>query len=268
MRLISWNVAGRVKRCEQQVGLITSRAPDIIALQEVTTKSYSQFEYLLKEHGFNHIIESVQLASELSRRYGELIASRFPLTKLPPSEINIPYQERVLSTTIEAPTGPIELHTAHIPPGSSNGWIKIDTFEGIYNRLAMTSDVPRILCGDFNSPQFEKLDGTIVTWGQKEKPNGEVYIKRNYQRWDAGERSVIEGLTEFDLPDVYRLLNGYGVQDYSWILWRKGRVISRRRFDYIFASRELKPIKCHYLHNFRESGASDHSAIEAVFSPS
>jgi exonuclease III len=192
MRLISWNVAGRVKRCEQQVGLITSRAPDIIALQEVTTKSYSQFEYLLKEHGFNHIIESVQLGSELGRRYGELIASRLPLNKLPASDLKIPWSERVLSAIIEVSNGHIEFHTVHIPPGSSNGWIKIDIFEGIYNRLAMTSDVPRILCGDFNSPQFEKPGGTIVTWGQKEKPNGEVYIKRNHQRWDAGERSVLK----------------------------------------------------------------------------
>lgn len=267
MRLLSWNVAGRVKNCEQQARLIHSRNPDIIALQEVTVKSYSQLENLLKERGFEYIVESVQLAAKFGRRFGELIASHFPLNKLPPSDINIPFPERVLSATIEISIGPLEFHTAHIPPGSSNGWIKIDTFEGIYTRLACSSDIPRILCGDFNSPQLEKPDGTLVTWGQKEKGNGEIYIQRNHQRWDSGERSVIEGLSEFDLPDVYRLLSGYEVQDYSWILWRKGKVSARRRFDHIFASRALHPLKCDYLHSFRESGVSDHSAIEALFSP-
>jgi endonuclease/exonuclease/phosphatase family metal-dependent hydrolase len=39
-------------------------------------------------------------------------------------------------------------------------------FEGIYRRLACSSDRPRILCGDFNTPQKEMADGEVVTWGQ------------------------------------------------------------------------------------------------------
>ena len=267
MRLISWNVAGRVKRCEQQVSLISGRKPDIIALQEITQNSFSLFENLLKEVGCEYIIESAQLAYDSGRRYGELIASRFPIEKLPSSEFIIPYPERVLSANINTSWGLIELHTTHIPPGSSNGWIKIDTFEGIYNRLACSSDIHRILCGDFNSPQLEKPDGTVVTWGQKVKENGEIYVQRNYQRWDSGERNVIEGLAVFDLPDVYRSLNGYQVQEFSWLLMRKGEVIARRRFDHIFASNKLNPVECNYLHDFRESGNSDHSAIESFFNP-
>jgi hypothetical protein len=64
------------------------------------------------------------------------------------------------------------------------------------------------------------------------------------------------------------MLNGLEVQDFSWVLWRKGKVKARRRFDHIFSSRALKPEECKYIHNFRESGASDHSAIESVFCPS
>ena len=93
----------------------------------------------------------------------------------------------------------------------------------------------------------------------------ETRLKRNYERWDEGERSILSGLSEYDLPDTFRALNGYGKQEFSWHLWRKGGVIARRRFDHIFTSTQLNPITCKYLHEFRESGASDHSAIVSRF---
>ena len=61
---------------------------------------------------------------------------------------------------------------AHLPTGVGHGWIKIGTFEGIFARLACTSTTPRILCGDFNSPQAEGPGGEIITWGQDEGRDG------------------------------------------------------------------------------------------------
>lgn len=107
-----------------------------------------------------------------------------------------------------------------------------------------------------------------MTWGQTEKPNGHIVTKRGHKTWDAGERSVIEGLAEFDLADVFRSLYGYEVQEFSWYFRRKGETISKRRFDHIFASRKLNPVKCCYVHALREQGLSDHSAIEVCFEPS
>jgi endonuclease/exonuclease/phosphatase family metal-dependent hydrolase len=40
-----------------------------------------------------------------------------------------------------------------------------------------------------------------------------------------------------------------------------------RRFDHVFASTSLNPLSCTYLQKFRESGLSDHAALEAVFLP-
>ena len=64
---------------------------------------------------------------------------------------------------------------------------------------------------------------------------------------------------------MFRLLNGYDTNDFSWILPRKGRVIAKRRFDHIFVSKKLNPKQCHYLHSLRENELSDHSAIEGIF---
>ena len=48
--------------------------------------------------------------------------------------------------------------------------------------------------------------------------NGQAVIVnkcRKENAWDSGERRVIEGLAEHDLPDILRLLNGYEKSDFS-----------------------------------------------------
>jgi exonuclease III len=182
------------------------------------------------------------------------------------TQFDVPYKERVLSVNVESPCGNIELHTVHIPPGNGNGWIKIDTFEGIYHLLSCVLKIPRILCGDLNSPKMETTSGEVVTWGQKIKRNGEIVIQKGFERWDLGERNVLTGLSEYDLCDIYRFLNGYSLQEVSWSrqIWKKQ---FGYRFDHIFATQKLNPISCKYLHGLREAGLSDHSPIEAVFNP-
>jgi len=266
-RLISWNIGGRVKANRKQIEVLQSRKPDVVALQEVRANALKKFQGLFPKFGLPHIVESVLLANEYSRVYGELIASRWPLQRIPPTDIETPFPERVLSAMAHSPWGNIELHTAHIVPGVSNGWRKVEMFEGIYRRLACRSDIPRILCGDFNSPQLERPNGRLVTWGEKIKPSGEIVIIDGYERWDAGERSVLEGLAEYDLSDVFRRVNGHQVQEFSWFMKRKGRIVARRRFDHIFASNALNVVECKYLGHVVEQRLSDHSAIEALFEP-
>jgi len=64
---------------------------------------------------------------------------------------------------------------------------------------------------------------------------------------------------------MFRWLKGYESQEFSWLFRRKGKIISRRRFDHIFAAKTLNPDTCRYIHPFRKKLLSDHSAIEATF---
>jgi exonuclease III len=268
IKLLSWNVAGRVNSLPRQVESIKEVDPEIIALQEVTPRTEPMFCSYLSQAGYEFILTSFQLADPSEERkgarlYGELTASRFPLTPLPPADFQIEWRERVLSAVVESPLGPIELHNAHIPCGSSHGWTKIDTFEGIYQRLAKASEIPRILCGDFNSPQAEFADGTVVTWGQSIWKNGTVKTIGD-ERWARGEWNVIAGLADYDLVDIYRFVNGYSAQEISWSAKRKG-VEYGRRFDHVFGSRKFVYKSCGYLHKFRQTGLSDHSPIIVEF---
>ena len=239
LRLISWNVGGRVKKNPDQAEALAKRRPDVIALQEVRLNALANFQDLFPAMNLPHIIESVHLAAEHDRVYGELIACRWPMKRILAADAETPYPERMLSVEVNSPWGEIGLHTVHIVPGSSCGWEKIEMFEGVYRRLACESSRPRILCGDFNSPQEEIPEGQLVTWGQTVERDGTVLIKDGYDRWDTGERNVLEGLAGFDLADVFRTLNGYDEEAFSWRVRRKGQVVAERRFDHIFGSSDL-----------------------------
>ena len=267
LRLISWNIGGRVKANRKQTQAIKSRAPDVVALQEVRLNALKQFQRLLPELDLSHIVESAHLADQHDRVYGELIASRWPVQHIPGISARTTFPERALSANIDSPWGDIEIHTVHVVPGSSCGWKKIEMFEEIYCRLSHSSEIPRILCGDFNSPQFETPDGRVVTWGQRAGQDGEILIKDGRERWDAGERSVLEWLADYDLSDVFRRLNGHNVEAFSWSSKYQGKVVNRRRFDHVFASDDLNPVECRYLEQVAKLGLSDHTPIEATFRP-
>jgi len=269
MKLISWNVAARVKKQPQQLKAVMDQEPDLLALQEVTSKTAQMWNAGLQEAGFKHVLTSFQVSPEQEKLVGArgralLVASRWPLKPLDQAGLDIPWKERLLSILVYHPHLEFELHNAYIPPGVTHDWLKIETFEGIYNYLAHHNEIPRILCGDYNSPKQEISDGRTVVWGQYLLDDGTIETPGD-QRWAMGEKLVICDLEEYDLPDMYRQLNGWDAEDYSFVVWRKGRIVSQRRFDHVFASKAFKPVTCQYNHVVRENWLSDHSSIAAEF---
>jgi endonuclease/exonuclease/phosphatase family metal-dependent hydrolase len=187
-----------------------------------------------------------------ARRYGLVVISRWPVEPIVGVPVRMPWPERLLSTVVAAPFDRVEVHTAHIPPGASHIWLKIDTFEGVHERLTRPCPDARILCGDFNSPQDELETGEVITWGQTIHRDGTVSIvdhrdATRYGRWDAGERSIITGLATHGYADAYGAVHGYSKREFSWQLNRRNGPV-RRRFDHIFVSSQLRPTACTYLH--------------------
>ena len=157
----------------------------------------------------------------------------------------------------------INFHTTHIPPGSGNGWIKIETLEGIYERLKENKDNLNIICGDFNTPKEEDFKNGMVSFAQRINTKGEAKIRSSFRggdgaRWDRGERNIIVGMKKHGIEDSFRTLYSYNTQEYSWRFRRKDKVL-KRRFDHFFASNKLKVISAKYLHN--QKRISDHSPL-------
>ena len=187
-----------------QAEAVSRHEPDIVCLQEVTEERRSHWSHHLREDGLEHFTDSSYLLS--GRPKQTFVASRWPLVTLP--TIPAPQPERVLSVVIDSPWGQIEVHNAHVPNGSEYGLVKVATFEAIHERLARPCERHRILCGDFNAPRSEGPNGEVETFA--------VDHPRHAERWDAAERSVITGLAEWDLADLYRALHGYGARETTW----------------------------------------------------
>jgi exonuclease III len=74
----------------------------------------------------------------------------------------------------------------------------------------------------------------------------------------------MEGGAQRALVDAYRTLHGYGREDFSWFAKRRLLRVGRR-FDHVFCSPDLRIFRCEYLHDVREEGLSDHSALQVDF---
>jgi endonuclease/exonuclease/phosphatase family metal-dependent hydrolase len=96
VNVISWNLAGRLRHIPQQVEMLTSREPDLVALQEVRWPGLSRLRTLLADRGLIHQADSFELAPCPTiltgpRRYGLLIASRFPIHPWEPGRFDVPW---------------------------------------------------------------------------------------------------------------------------------------------------------------------------------
>jgi exonuclease III len=270
VRLVTWNLNAR-RNVDAQVAAIAERVPDVVAFQEITARSVQRLRVALPDIGLSHTVDSFSEAPPWTaagpRRYALLIASRVPLIAVSHAHTLV-WPERLLSARLAWPTHELTIHVTHIPPGSSNKGRKVEMLEGVLAEVA-DSPAPCILCGDFNLPQAETPEGRIVTWAERVKVGCAPRVRARRhgidgRRWDQAERLVMEGGPERALVDAYRTLHGYGRGDFSWYVKRGTRLIGRR-FDHAFCSPGLRILQCEYLHDVRERGLSDHSALQLDF---
>jgi exonuclease III len=261
MRVITWNLNKR-RNYAAQVAALAARQPDIIALQEVTANTRDGLRVALAEIGLNYAVDSAAHGSHTKRGY-VMIACRYPLQPLP--FVSDCFPESAADVLAATPFGQLHIHAVHVPTWALNAERKNVFMDEIYTRLAHDCPQPRILCGDFNAPQRELDDGTLITFGQRKRASGSYEVRRGYEGQDSAERAIFRGLAAHDLVDVYRALHGFGVHDCSWVARNRGREFGFR-LDHIFASASLQPVACSYLHEWRTGNLSDHAAVEAVFS--
>jgi exonuclease III len=244
MRVITWNVARRISVLPDQAAALAARAPDVVALQEVTARGWTIWEPALAALG---------LAARYSPgpRMGVVVAGH----DLEPAEpLPVPRPE----STIAGVSAGVTVHCVHVP-NAANGWVKVRTLEAVRAGLAATSG-PRVLCGDLNTPRREYPDGTVFSFARDSK--GRLRAERGSE-WDDGELGVVPRLSELGFQDAIRTLHGYEHPERSWAFQHGGGW----RLDHLFASAELTLTASRYHHDWRLAGLSDHSALEADLIP-
>ena len=76
--MITWNVRQGGKP-ERQAEPLTARAPDLIALQEITAATAGRWEAALGDRGYETLTTRDLIGEQT---YGVLLASRWPATRL------------------------------------------------------------------------------------------------------------------------------------------------------------------------------------------
>jgi exonuclease III len=254
VRLITWNVNRRLSVLAEQAAALAGRAPDVVALQEVTASSWPLWRTALQTIGLPAAVWSLDGADRgrqpiARRRSGVVIAAR-ELAFVPP--LPVPWEETTLAGRVEG----VVVHTAHVP-NAANGWIKPDTLAALRAGLEGGSG-PRVLCGDFNTPRREKPDGTVISFA---RDSNERLRPERGDRWDSAELGVVPGLRELGFTDAFRAVHGYESKEPSWV-WSHG---GGWRLDHVFAA-GLDVEAAVYHHDWRDEGLSDHSALEADLS--
>jgi exonuclease III len=261
VRLITWNVNRRVTQLAEQAAALAQREPDVVALQEVTARSWPLWRAALTTIGLPHALCSLDGADprrepSTRRRTGVVIAAREPLEPAPP--IDVPWRE----TTLSAGAGVAVVHVAHVP-NAANGWINPDTLAALRAGLSAATG-PHVLCGDLNTPRREHPDGSVISFARDSR--GRLRPERG-DRWDSAELGIVPRLSELGFADAFRAVHGYANREPSWTFRRMAGHGGGWRLDHIFASAELTVTASTYHHAWRDDGLSDHSPLEADLEP-
>jgi exonuclease III len=256
VRLITWNVNRRVSVLAAQAAALAGREPDVVALQEVTARSWPLWRAALETIGLPHALCSLDEADPARqpitrRRTGVVIAAREIARD---DSLPVPWPETTLAARIEG----VVVHAVHVP-NAANGWIKPDTLAALRAGLEAESG-PRVLCGDLNTPRREKPDGTVISFARDTR---ERLRPERGDRWDSAELGVVPGLGDLGFADAFRTVHGYGSKEPSWVWQRHG---GGWRLDHVFAA-GLDVEAAVYHHDWRDDGLSDHSALEADLRP-
>ena len=242
MKFLSWNVQGAfpyyipIERIEDQIQYLEQIAecPDIIALNEVNRFRRDLWVSELTDLGYTQLVHTLDWAEELGDNEipphqdynhvnGNLTAVHEMfrgenLTWVHPSIRNGPWEdtdlkdwstdlpEKILHTTVKLDDLTLDIWNVRAVLGSMHGEEKIKILRNTFNRIGKGCEHPCILTGDFNSPGRELADGTLIPWRYDQ--DGEIA-----DMWVEAELTILRGLTDEGMIDVFRELHGYGSLD-------------------------------------------------------
>lgn len=255
MLIVTWNLAGRVKRLGEQSTLALALGADVLCLQELTSSTLGPWRERLQSAGYRTISSTAN--GERARPLHVLTAARVPLEEV--QLRGVPWPERVLAVRLQ---DGCEVVNVHSPTSPKPELAKLRTHEAVFAHLARREPARlRVLCGDLNTPRKEHADGTIWTFARDRY--GRLRPDRG-ERWDRAELALLRGLQEHGFRDAFRALHGYEQRELSWE-W--ARYEGGYRLDHLLISGPWRVASCGYLHAFRKSGLSDHSALQARLEP-
>jgi exodeoxyribonuclease III len=244
LSILCWNVGNpSIERAGKQVEWLCSRPEDMFVLTEVKN---SEGCMLLERHFKFFLGCDVMFQKPDANEYGVMIISK---TRFVTSDFcgRINYlRPRVASVRLALSGTELEVIGLYVPTkgfSQEKAERKKTFIEEVVAALdASPLTFGTVLCGDLNILEPDHFPRYP-----------------DYQDW---EYAFYSKLQDSGLKDAFRQLHPEA-KEYSWV----GRSNDGYRFDHSFVSSDLLPkLKdCRYLHETRESGLSDHSALVTEF---
>ena len=278
MKIVSWNIQANRGASDERVArlaaALNAQRADVAVLQEVASRSDlpRRLEDALGKIGLQVFVHSVPLeTSEVGqayeKRYGNVIASRWPVKQRPWRSKRWP--QLVIAADVTTDAGEIAVVGTHIPNGSGNGWRKVDALETLAAGLGDRGYThPTILVGDFNEPASFEPDGGVESWRRRHDKTlkGDFTdmhdVTRPRRDWQRAVEAVLGPDARHGLRHAWRERHGAEPAPATHITRGGGA----RYFDHILVSRHFAVDDAGFDHAVRAGSArtSDHSIASAV----
>lgn len=223
LRILSWNIRqGGGTRTLKIISKLADYAADILALSEYKNNdSGRKIRAALLSSGYRYQIVSAASSSENSAA----IFSKIPCNSFLFPSCDETYPHNIVAAQYEA----FMVYSMYLPHKK-----KHNLFDFLIEEAQ--KPLPSIMVGDYNS--------------------GKNYIdQKGKSFWYEDKLIEMERLDYFD---AFRKSRG-NVKEYSWYSHQGNGY----RYDHTYVHSSLMPIvkDCYYLHEWRESGLSDHSPM-------
>ncbi len=266
----SWNVRdiSDLEKTKKMLNLIARENPQLLALQEVNPKFHSS---LCQSGYFDSASFSLDLwpprrGDSKDRRRGCSVFGKRPFTLTSSAVLDkLPFPEQTLAVKVCHPEGSLTACSFHIPPGVSHLKEKVLHLYGIAHWLATKEKIPAgserkstIIFGiDANEPKEDYSDITKNKWFR----DGAAELlgaasKRLHGLEDAFRSCPVENRdsrpsTPSGSPLAVSFKRGHGSSAIPC------------RYDFIYATKEVRVTRAKYLYTDSRLAGSDHAIVVA-----
>jgi endonuclease/exonuclease/phosphatase family metal-dependent hydrolase len=251
----TWNV-NYLKFRESHLKFLRGIKPDILALQEVHPDFFTKLSSSNLFSNSHYTLGYIQHDVKPSHPCAILSSADIRLRN--PSLIpDLPFPEKCMIVDAELDTTVIKVCSFHTPPGVAVKKLKPQSLVILAEWLT-TRNRPVILGIDANAPKVDHPDITknVWYWDDESKLLGE---QRIHDLRDAFRDYL---MSKPDLFETIKQSRPKGPLDVSHITG-KGRRGTRRRYDFIFVTPDIRVKSVEYLFDEACAAGSDHALVKA-----
>jgi endonuclease/exonuclease/phosphatase family metal-dependent hydrolase len=251
----TWNV-NYLKFRDSHLEFLREIEPDILALQEVHEDLFSNLSLSTLFSDSHYTVHYLQDDSELSHPCAILSSADIRL-KNPSLIPDLPFPEKCMIVDAVLDTTTIKVCSFHTPPGSRVKELKPLSLVMLAEWLT-TRDHPVILGIDANAPDVDhpNLAENVWYWDDEPKLLGEEKIH------DLSDAFRDHLTSNPDLFETVKQSRPEGPLAVSHITG-KGQKQTKRRYDFIFVTPDIRVKKVEYIYEKACAAGSDHALVKA-----